>query len=357
MENQKIIKRDRIVTTDIKDILLCKICMEVLEDPVECSECNSAYCRNCMEIWHAKNPSCPNRCQPFHLQKPHKVLLQMLNTLEITCENIENGCKHICSAEAMFKHEHICDYKVSECPNKKNGCGFKGFSKDIKEHELVCEYSKVQCNKGCEQLILRNQLAEHSCIKYLALMLKEEQKLLAETEEKLRKLKLRNLTYQHYAKNAGYVCAICKENDIMGPVYVCPQCEQYSVCEICAKNKKHSHELKKIPNEIFETNIVSTIITKRFDIIKNAIIHKYDVQIKIENKNKDEAYELRFMSKQESEIEYLESDFFHISARNFIIKHLIFEIPERKIDEIKNIEFWLYSMDYDKMFGLPIIIS
>eukprot|EP00829_Urostomides_striatus_P016873 TRINITY_DN5677_c0_g1_i1.p3 TRINITY_DN5677_c0_g1~~TRINITY_DN5677_c0_g1_i1.p3 ORF type:complete len:128 (+),score=52.91 TRINITY_DN5677_c0_g1_i1:64-447(+) len=85
MEGKKI-DRKRIVTKDISEAILCKICLEVLDDPVECSECNSDYCRDCIKIWRARNPTCPNRCASNILQKPHKLVFSMLNALEISCK-------------------------------------------------------------------------------------------------------------------------------------------------------------------------------------------------------------------------------------------------------------------------------
>ena len=36
--------------SDLKDELICLICQEVLEDPMECSECQTNFCLSCITL-------------------------------------------------------------------------------------------------------------------------------------------------------------------------------------------------------------------------------------------------------------------------------------------------------------------
>lgn len=44
---------------ELKDSLLCGICLELLQDPMECDNCRKLFCKKCISRW-GKN--CPFQC-------------------------------------------------------------------------------------------------------------------------------------------------------------------------------------------------------------------------------------------------------------------------------------------------------
>ena len=59
--DERIMNSDKIA--DIKDIILCGICYQVVTDdrrPVECSSCqNKLFCTPCINSWKQQNYTCP----------------------------------------------------------------------------------------------------------------------------------------------------------------------------------------------------------------------------------------------------------------------------------------------------------
>eukprot|EP00826_Nyctotherus_ovalis_P055468 TRINITY_DN7363_c0_g2_i5.p1 TRINITY_DN7363_c0_g2~~TRINITY_DN7363_c0_g2_i5.p1 ORF type:complete len:304 (-),score=75.13 TRINITY_DN7363_c0_g2_i5:81-992(-) len=256
MKEQKFdISRERVLDESISDVLLCKICFELLEDPVECSECNSEFCRKCIDHWFARNPVCPNRCSSASLQKPHKVIINMLMALKVTCKNSSLSCNFIDTVESVLAHEDVCPYNIMQCPNRSRGCAETFPSKDLAEHLEACEYVREECKNGCGQMLTKKKQKSHSCIQYLKREMETHRGALKELEVRIAKMKRKAMCLPFV--NKGIVCEKCKEKDFIGQSYRCATCVNYNLCAVCQKIIKHKHEVQKVPMEIFDIEVVS----------------------------------------------------------------------------------------------------
>eukprot|EP00826_Nyctotherus_ovalis_P009639 TRINITY_DN12548_c0_g1_i5.p1 TRINITY_DN12548_c0_g1~~TRINITY_DN12548_c0_g1_i5.p1 ORF type:complete len:135 (-),score=45.78 TRINITY_DN12548_c0_g1_i5:16-420(-) len=100
----------RVLTKDVTETVLCKICKCLLDSPVECSECNAGFCKLCISTWKAKHNVCPNNCPNSTIRKAHIIVRNMLDQLEVKCENYDYGCKEAIRYEVLKKHQKECKY-------------------------------------------------------------------------------------------------------------------------------------------------------------------------------------------------------------------------------------------------------
>ena len=69
--------------SNIQDMIECQICMNLLHEPVECAECQTAFCGLCIKDWKTRNGqyvTCPNcRCENPEYKKAHRNVHNLLN--------------------------------------------------------------------------------------------------------------------------------------------------------------------------------------------------------------------------------------------------------------------------------------
>ena len=41
----------------------CVICTMVVKDPIECKNCDTLFCQECLEPWTKSNDHCPKKCK------------------------------------------------------------------------------------------------------------------------------------------------------------------------------------------------------------------------------------------------------------------------------------------------------
>ena len=59
--NEKTIVKSEIYDA-FKDDITCSLCEKLMIYPVQCSNCQNIYCKNCIENWKQKGGKCPNMC-------------------------------------------------------------------------------------------------------------------------------------------------------------------------------------------------------------------------------------------------------------------------------------------------------
>ena len=350
-ESKFTIDRTRIVSEDINEILLCKICLEVLDDPMECDVCNSEFCRQCIEDWYARNPACPNRCMDAKIQRPHKLVLEMLMNLKIKCSNTETGCNVVDTVEIIKSHEETCPFKIVQCPNFDLGCKEKIANKDMEIHLKDCEYNIEDCPEGCGKKLKKKDIKDHSCIQYLHKQIKDDEVKLELLKKKLNELKVNTAEICFIHK--GIECDKCKEKDIIGQVYQCQICNNLNLCEFCCKIAKHKHDMILVPTQSFVTQLMNLDM----NIINHPIkgpMKRYRASIFVKN-NSNMGFTLRFISDMENKIEYINASYFQIGELKTISQCLMFEMPV--ILKLKEVTFNLHSLEYERIYGIPIIIN
>ena len=148
----------------VNEGLLCCICRDVLEDPVQ-SHCEHAYCRTCIEAWLVHETTCPEDRKPLSLSGLKTLFRYMkndLNRLQIRCECFRNGCQYIGDLEFIHSHESECLYQRIECTNDK--CTTLVMRKDLQDHLKSCAFHALECPNGCGFLMVTPEDTTHNCI-------------------------------------------------------------------------------------------------------------------------------------------------------------------------------------------------
>lgn len=91
---------------NIKELLICPICLNILISPVQCNKCNKCFCKSCIDIYRHTNTKCPFRCMnPLYLE--NKFVNNVLSILKFKCKN---KCGKIINYQDLEKHyEEECD--------------------------------------------------------------------------------------------------------------------------------------------------------------------------------------------------------------------------------------------------------
>ena len=91
---------------NIKELLICPICLNILISPVQCNKCNKCFCKSCIDIYRDSNTKCPFRCvNPLYLE--NKFVNNVLSILKFKCKN---RCGKIINYEDLEKHyEEECE--------------------------------------------------------------------------------------------------------------------------------------------------------------------------------------------------------------------------------------------------------
>lgn len=134
----------------VDEELLCPICADVLEEPMQSSCCEHAFCRFCIEKWMQEKQICPvdrSDLLPIHLVSVSRLMRNMLGRLKIKCSFAESGCTAVLPLHEFRNH-------VAHCQNNP---------------KLV-----VLCNKGCGMKVPKDELSKHNCIFELREQLKEQ---------------------------------------------------------------------------------------------------------------------------------------------------------------------------------------
>ena len=91
---------------NMKDLITCPICLNILFNPVQCNICNKCFCKLCIYSYKDSRIKCPFRCEnPKYLE--NKFVNNVLAILKFKCKN---GCEQIINYENLEKHyEEDCD--------------------------------------------------------------------------------------------------------------------------------------------------------------------------------------------------------------------------------------------------------
>lgn len=156
---------DRFIDS-INDGLLCSICRDVLEDPVQ-APCEHAFCSACIEGWLVHDNICPEDRRLLwstDLRPLFRYMKNDLDALKLRCKNFERGCEIISTLQALPHHENEeCDFELTQCPSP--GCEEYLQRRLIREHLTNCEFRTTECPKGCGLPInTTDAIDDHNCI-------------------------------------------------------------------------------------------------------------------------------------------------------------------------------------------------
>ena len=119
---EEYVNEDTIVKSEMydafKDDITCSLCGKLMIYPVQCSNCQNIYCKNCIENWKQKGGKCPM-------------------------------CKDSTFKDVIEKNNHIKKFKFI-CIK---GCGAKiPFSEINKHYSEDCLLKKEKEKKICEKI-------------------------------------------------------------------------------------------------------------------------------------------------------------------------------------------------------------
>ena len=157
---------------NILQILKCKICLNILLNPYDCSKCGNTFCYSCINKLKESNKKCPFGCTDYEIAPSSFAIKKFLNQLKFSCLNKENGCNEIISYNNIEQHDKNCEYINSFCPN--NQCGVKIPWNLLKNHiQNECLYTLYECDK-CHLKLNRKEFESHN--KFCKLINKEFEK-------------------------------------------------------------------------------------------------------------------------------------------------------------------------------------
>jgi len=117
----------------IKDLIKCFICNEILDNPFECSVCDSRFCEDCIHDWIKLNHSCPLKCPNYKVVKAKVQTRKMLGLIILKCK-FSPSCSFESEYWAMMDHEATCEIQMNQ---KKIGSPKKTILHKENEEELM----------------------------------------------------------------------------------------------------------------------------------------------------------------------------------------------------------------------------
>ena len=169
--NNLIYSIDDLIDKDGIEDLICPICLQILKNPVCCSDkINShPFCKDCIDEFLKEKNKCPI-CKLLFEYKNNKNIIDKLNMLSFHCMFKNEGCNEILSYSEYLNHINNCKYNDNkyECQigkynyeNKEfEKCSFIGNNEEIKKHFNLCAFYKNKC-LFCNKYILQMNLEEH----------------------------------------------------------------------------------------------------------------------------------------------------------------------------------------------------
>ena len=195
MEEYHLIEED-ILNKDyfenIRNMVTCFICLNIMEDPIQCDKCQHSFCLECIN----KLSKCPMGCQNYQFNES-QLCKELLSGIKIKCKKCGNE----------INYDNIEKHIDEECESDKI---------DYKERylELKKEYKKLK-----DEINNPKESNEVEGIGYI--------------KSYVHKHPIHIM--KHFG--AGWICDLCENSfneDI--PTYNCSLCD-FDVCYNCVKDK------------------------------------------------------------------------------------------------------------------------
>ena len=143
-------------------VLKCKICLNILLNPYDCSKCGNTFCFSCINRLKESMKKCPFGCIDYEIMPSSFAIKKFLEQLKFICLNKDNGCNEIISYNNLEQHDKNCNYINATCPN--NQCGIKIKWNLLDNHiQKECLYTLFECSK-CHLKLNRKEYLEHNKI-------------------------------------------------------------------------------------------------------------------------------------------------------------------------------------------------
>eukprot|EP01012_Entosiphon_sulcatum_P049722 TRINITY_DN68401_c0_g1_i1.p1 TRINITY_DN68401_c0_g1~~TRINITY_DN68401_c0_g1_i1.p1 ORF type:complete len:393 (-),score=49.51 TRINITY_DN68401_c0_g1_i1:98-1276(-) len=131
----------------VHDDIKCLICHNVPKI-AKMGPCEHMCCLNCISTWLESSNVCPGGCGSHitaeQLKPPGRILQNLINSLEIQCDNSERGCEEYIPLDCLELHTKSCPKGLTLC--QYQGCNAEFPREAIAEHEATCAHRVVRCN-------------------------------------------------------------------------------------------------------------------------------------------------------------------------------------------------------------------
>ena len=154
------------LNSSFMDSLSCKICLEVVDDPVQCQNNEHYFCRKCITKHLENSETCPMCMEQLTLETLRpvpRVILEIISQLKKPgCSHVSRGCTENIKADELLLHEQTCDYAPVVCSNE--GCKQTVNRRDKESHETKeCKFRKITC-EDCNEEMMYVDYEKHQCI-------------------------------------------------------------------------------------------------------------------------------------------------------------------------------------------------
>ena len=179
---------DRFVDKDrIAEHLICSICTEVMEDPLQ-TPCEHSFCKECINRWLSGGQRvCPVDRQQLTaatLKPPNRILKDIQNSLTVRCKYYGEGCCLMAKFEYM---PQLIEHEKNQCHVVQNM-----FVRELQEKhhrevdELRKEISKLEESLSLEKGL--RSIAEDDN----ATLIDEKEKIVTDLERKFKEEERKN---------------------------------------------------------------------------------------------------------------------------------------------------------------------
>lgn len=146
------------------DSFTCSICLEILNDPVQCKE-GHVYCRCCITEALSRSRRCPECRGDLTLETLGNNLLikGLINDLQVKCktnmDQRENVCDWTGKLENLETHlKYTCREAIVSC--EYENCEHKVVRKNLNSHLLTCQHRSIPC-EHCNESTLWCSMVNH----------------------------------------------------------------------------------------------------------------------------------------------------------------------------------------------------
>ena len=167
----------------------CRICGNVLKDPVQCRRNEDYYCTPCIVKYLTESsqtcPVCEESLTVKQLKEPSKLVANYLSSLKISCDYAARGCRDVVQLGNLKDHVEVCGFVPVRCSSA--GCSMVISKRDKKHHEAQkCGFRKIRC-ETCGKSVPQKKVDTHGCA--LKKDMDEIKESLAEIKEQLAAMK------------------------------------------------------------------------------------------------------------------------------------------------------------------------
>ena len=169
---------ERFVTLPRKDFQ-CPICLGVVREPLECTQCGILICRKCAcSCGRSQYPfyaitsasasprfNCPICRSRTHPREPSAILKKLISSLVLYCKNKCHSCPEFFPLSEIRGHEKNCKFKSIRCANhalcNKQGSKIEFIPLEFSGKGKNGTKIKLVCSEICKKVIIMDNMLKN----------------------------------------------------------------------------------------------------------------------------------------------------------------------------------------------------